>query len=114
MAPAASGTRSPPTPHSSLRSNCCKSIEKRAGMRTTRIGLGPVFAYEWLTASRRWQLYAGRVLFVLALFVALALVWLQQVGLESYVGQRLVAKVGENFFYALMGTQLAVVLLAAP
>jgi len=25
-----------------------------------RVGPGPVFVYEWLTATRRWQLYALR------------------------------------------------------
>src|SRR5436305_1703900 len=34
-------------------------------------GLGPVFAYEWLTASRRWQSYALRALLVLLLLVCL-------------------------------------------
>ena len=34
-------------------------------------GLGPVFAYEWLIASRRWQGYALRSAFVLFLLAAL-------------------------------------------
>ena len=30
-----------------------------------RLGLGPVFAFEWITSSRRWQGYALRSLFAL-------------------------------------------------
>ena len=41
----------------------------------TRWGLGPVFVYEWLTASRRWQMYAVRAGFVGLLFLAVLLVW---------------------------------------
>ncbi len=40
-----------------------------------RSGLGPVFAFEWLTRSRRWQAYALRGLFVLALLLGLWMVW---------------------------------------
>jgi len=43
-----------------------------------RIGLGPVFIYEWLTTSRRWQMYALRGLFVAILLGALAVVWLSE------------------------------------
>jgi ABC-type transport system involved in multi-copper enzyme maturation permease subunit len=78
-----------------------------------RWGLGPVFAYEWLRASRRWQLYALRALFVAALAAGLAFVWwLKLAGQPPTI--RLVAAAGESFFYALVGTQLALVLLAAP
>ena len=44
-------------------------------MASVRLGLGPVFAFEWLTRSRRWQAYALRGLFVLALLAGLGLVW---------------------------------------
>ena len=30
----------------------------------SRLGPGPVFVYEWLTTTRRWQLYALRAGFV--------------------------------------------------
>jgi ABC-type transport system involved in multi-copper enzyme maturation permease subunit len=40
-----------------------------------RIGLGPVFAFEWLMASRRWQAYAMRSLTVLLLLGVMAPVW---------------------------------------
>jgi ABC-type transport system involved in multi-copper enzyme maturation permease subunit len=78
-----------------------------------RWGLGPVFAYEWLRASRRWQLYALRALFVAALGAGLAFVWWVKVaGQPATI--RGMAAAGEAFFYALVGTQLALVLLAAP
>ena len=34
-----------------------------SGMTRWRIGLGPVFVYEWITSSRRWQSYARPVVF---------------------------------------------------
>ena len=40
-----------------------------------RVGLGPVFAFEWLMASRRWQAYAMRSLTVLLLLGADRRVW---------------------------------------
>jgi ABC-type transport system involved in multi-copper enzyme maturation permease subunit len=83
---------------------------------TFRWGPGPVFSYEWLINSRRWVYYAGRSLFVAFLLAALVLTWWSQV---SWYGNRLsnrqlLAMVGENFFYAVMGTQLTLILLAAP
>lgn len=42
---------------------------------TLRLGLGPVFVYEWLRTTRRWTMYAWRVGLVLALMGLLALVW---------------------------------------
>ena len=43
------------------------------GKTTWRIGLGPVFAYERIAASRRWQGYALRSLFASALLVGASL-----------------------------------------
>lgn len=79
-----------------------------------RWGLGPVFFYEWLTASRRWQLYAVRALFVAVLFAALALVWYSSLEGNDQPTRRMLARIGEGFFYAITGTELALVLLAAP
>jgi ABC-type transport system involved in multi-copper enzyme maturation permease subunit len=81
-----------------------------------RLGLGPVFLYEWITTSRRWQSYAGRSLFVALLLAALYVVWWGETSTPGSLGLNLktLAKVGERFFYAVIGTQLALVLLAAP
>ncbi len=83
-----------------------------------RIGPGPVFAYESITAARRWQAYASRSGFVLVLLIGLALVW-QSSSLASSGGRRValhqqLAALGEGFFYTICGVQVALVLLAAP
>ena len=41
----------------------------------SRIGPGPVFVYESLIFARRRQVYAGRMLFVLAVLVGLWISW---------------------------------------
>src|SRR3954470_2537996 len=77
-------------------------------------GLGPVFAYEWLMASRRWQGYALRSLFVGSLLAALIATWAGRRDLRGAATLRGLAVVGERFYAAVVGTQLALVLLAAP
>ncbi|MCI0464247.1 MAG: ABC transporter permease subunit [Gemmataceae bacterium] len=68
-----------------------------------------------MTISRRWQLYAARALFVTLLLAALAGVWWKATGSDPTPPTlRRLAQVGENFFYALVGTQLALVLVVAP
>ena len=79
-----------------------------------RLGLGPVFAYESLTASRRWQVYAGRALLVFGLLAALALVWSSQIASVADVSLHDLARVGHAFYTAMMGVQLVLVLLVAP
>src|SRR4051794_32558258 len=79
-----------------------------------RLGLGPVFAFEWITTSRRWQVYALRSFFVLVLLIGMFLIWWTSVAGKTLVTIRSQAAVGEWYFYALIGTQLALVMLAAP
>lgn len=70
--------------------------------------LGPVFVYECVTTARRWQTYAGRVLFLVFLLLSLAVVWATVVPANSnVVNLSKLAEVGEAFFYAIVGTQLA-------
>jgi ABC-type transport system involved in multi-copper enzyme maturation permease subunit len=80
-----------------------------------RGGLGPVFAYEWLTATRRWQMYAGRAVFVGVLLVGLAFVWINSfdkgAGLTTYQAQ---AKIGRTFVETLVFIELVMVMLTAP
>ena len=45
-----------------------------------RLGPGPVFVYEWLTAARRWQLYVMRAGFIGTILIGLCLVWNQVSG----------------------------------
>jgi ABC-type transport system involved in multi-copper enzyme maturation permease subunit len=88
----------------------------------SRIGPGPVFVYESLIFARRWQVYAGRGLFVLTLLVGLGIAWWNIVNEPVFgapVGTRpgalqVLAQVGESFFSAMAGIQLAMVLLVAP
>jgi ABC-type transport system involved in multi-copper enzyme maturation permease subunit len=83
-----------------------------------RWGLGPVFAYEWLTASRRWQMYALRAGFVALLFVAVLVVWFSKAEpirrAAGPIDRNAYAAAGEALFYAFFGTLLSVTLLVAP
>ena len=81
---------------------------------TQRWGLGPVFAAEWLTTARRWQVYAGRSAFVGALLLALASVWVAQVAGHKIATLAAAANVGRAFFGAIVLTEILVVLMAAP
>ncbi len=83
-------------------------------MFSSRIGLGPVFAYEWITSSRRWQAYALRSLFVSSLLLARVCVWANTRVATSVSALRYLADLGEGFFLAVIGTQLVLVLVAAP
>jgi ABC-type transport system involved in multi-copper enzyme maturation permease subunit len=77
-------------------------------------GLGPVFAYEWLTASRRWQGYALRSSLVLLLLLGLSGVWLgsHDGAGESSIQQ--VAEIGRGFYAVTTLIVLGLVGLAAP
>jgi ABC-type transport system involved in multi-copper enzyme maturation permease subunit len=82
--------------------------------RGLQLGLGPVFAFEWIALSRRWQWYALRSLFagmlLAALFVILSSSRIPHGGMTF----RDLAKLGMGFYFAVIGTQLTLVLLAAP
>jgi ABC-type transport system involved in multi-copper enzyme maturation permease subunit len=83
-----------------------------------RFGPGPVFVYESIAASRRWQLYALRSLFVTSLLAALALIWLftcaEEGKLVGSISLQDLAQGGQYIYYAISTTQLIVVLLVAP
>ncbi len=83
-----------------------------------RFGPGPVFIHESIAATRRWQLYAMRSVFVLGLLLALTAVLFMVVDvtgrpLESS-SIRVLAMLGESFYYAISTVQLVLVLLVAP
>jgi ABC-type transport system involved in multi-copper enzyme maturation permease subunit len=78
------------------------------------LGLGPVFGNEWLTTSRRWQVYAARSLFVAALLVGLWSVWADNISVQNVPTIQLMADVGFGFFRAIVFTQLTLVLMVAP
>src|SRR3954468_11929445 len=76
--------------------------------------LGPVFAYEWLTASRRWQGYALRSLLVLLLLLGVSAVWLGGPdGAEELSVQQL-SEIGRGFYAVTTLMLLGLVGLAAP
>ena len=77
------------------------------------IGLGPVFAFEWLAVSRRWQWYAARSVFVLGILGALSVVWWARVARAPARTVQAQAEVGRLVCGAIIATQLAMVLLAA-
>ena len=82
-------------------------------MMRLREGLGPVFAWEWAAATRRWQTYAARALFVGGLLAGLIVVrWGNGTDLDLSTNAQ--AALGRWFFYAIVGTQLVLVMLAAP
>ena len=77
-------------------------------------GLGPVFAYEWLTASRRWQGYALRSLLVLLLLLGLSGVWLGNHDGTGELSVRQLAEIGRGFYAVTTLILLGLVGLAAP
>ncbi len=79
-----------------------------------RFGTGPVFAYERVAAARRWHIYAGRSFLVAALLVAMMIIAWNHVATGPGINAQQYAKLGEWYFYALIGVEMAIVLLAAP
>lgn len=76
-------------------------------------GPGPVFVYEWITGTRRWQLYGTRALFVAALLIAIAMVW-ETVEVGGRTRNQTQVRLAQNVYLAIVGTQLVLVLFAAP
>ncbi|AMV39621.1 ABC transporter permease subunit [Planctomyces sp. SH-PL62] len=80
-----------------------------------RLGLGPVFVYEWLRTSRRWQLYASRAGFVAVLLCGLGILWASQPRrVDDGLSIREVAAFGRSLYETIANTELTLVLLAAP
>src|SRR5271156_5076190 len=81
-----------------------------------RLGPGPVFAYEWLTTTRRWQVYALRALFIGLILFGMVIVHasLTRSGPDALVSLRSLAEYGEQMYLTVVGIELALVLLAAP
>lgn len=77
-------------------------------------GPGPVFVYETILESRRWQVYAVRSAFVLTLLGGLALIWFEQQGTGPTLTLKDLAELSASLFLVLAAVQVAVVLLAAP
>jgi ABC-type transport system involved in multi-copper enzyme maturation permease subunit len=79
-----------------------------------RWGPGPVFVYECVTNARRWQTYAARSFGVAVLLLGMvAIAWAND-GVVQRISAREYARLGECYFYALIGLELSLVMLAAP
>src|SRR3954447_19006028 len=76
--------------------------------------LGPVFASERGMNARRRRTYAQRSLFVALLLAALVTVWSGRIGQRATPSFRGLAELGQTHYMAVVGTQLLLVLLAAP
>ena len=80
-----------------------------------RLGLGPVFAFEWLTSSRRWQVYALRSAAVLVLMLVMLLIWADSPGWTAGgISIQRQAQIGRMFFIWTSLVLLGIVGLAAP
>ncbi len=78
------------------------------------MGLSPVFIYECLANSRRWQIYAVRSAGVAILLVAIASIAVTRGSVDPTRQWQEYAALGEAYFYAIIGVELTLVMLAAP
>ncbi len=81
-----------------------------------RLGPGPVFVYEWLTATRRWQPYAMRTVFVWLMLIGMTIVQsdIPRSGPDRRVSLGDLAVFGEQLFRTVAAVELVLILLAAP
>jgi ABC-type transport system involved in multi-copper enzyme maturation permease subunit len=81
-----------------------------------RLGPGPVFAYEWLTSTRRWQLYALRTVFIGLILIGMTLVHATMLREHpnDLVSLRSLATYAEQMYRTVVSLELTLVLLAAP
>ena len=74
-----------------------------SGMTPWQIGLGPVFAYERVAASRRWQGYALRsTVSVSVLLLGLVSIWMNTDRKNHASAIRYLAELGEGYFLAVI------------
>lgn len=67
-----------------------------------------------LTASRRWQLYAGRGLLVAGLLLGLWIVWIDRYNMRNVTTFQGLAALSKAFFDSMMLVELSLALLAVP
>jgi len=83
----------------------------------SRLGPGPVFVYEWLTTTRRWQLYALRAGFVFLILVGMIFISRVELGIRTtgaFVSLQELARYGQNLFLTVISIEFTIVLLVAP
>jgi ABC-type transport system involved in multi-copper enzyme maturation permease subunit len=82
-----------------------------------RVGPGPVFAYEWLMTTRRWQLYAVRAVFIGIILLGMMFAWHSLERFTRYdetVSIQALARYGESLYATITSIELSLVLLIAP
>lgn len=82
-----------------------------------RLGVGPVFRFEWLTTARNWRVYAMRSVFGLGLLAILTLVAMNQSdsrGGRTSLSIQEQAEIGRDLSMAIIATQLTLMILIAP
>ena len=82
-----------------------------------RLGPGPVFVYEWLMSTRRWQLYALRAGYLTVILVVMSLAWPNSFWNrrpDLTVSVQMMVNLGESLFESINFIELKLVLLAAP
>jgi ABC-type transport system involved in multi-copper enzyme maturation permease subunit len=79
-----------------------------------RGGFGPVYASEWLTATRRWQMYAGRSTFIGLILLGLGIVWGNYAQRADLAEIKVQAEIAQQFYTSVVSIALMMVLLAAP
>ena len=87
------------------------------GRFSLRLGPGPVFIYEWLTTSRRWQLYGLRAIFVGVILIGMMFVWHQSQTFANptqAISIQTLVRYGEQLYETIVSIELTLVLLAAP
>src|ERR1700733_10754535 len=68
-----------------------------------RVGVGPIFVYECLTASRSWQGYAMRAGFLLVFLITLLVIWSGSPPVGGSSAIRGMAALGEWFYLGFVG-----------
>ena len=71
-----------------------------------RLGPGPVFAYEWLLSTRRWQLYALRAGFVGSILVGMIVIWHNDAG-RNGSGEAVSIQIAAKYAEGFLGLMLA-------
>jgi ABC-type transport system involved in multi-copper enzyme maturation permease subunit len=82
-----------------------------------RVGAGPVFTYEWLVTTRRWQLYALRTAFGSIILLGMMFAWHsveRSTHSDETVSIQVLARYGESLYATITSIELSLVLLAAP
>ena len=82
-----------------------------------RVGPGPVFVYEWLTTTRRWQVYAVRAVFLGFVLLGMIVSWKSGPSRGRSgpnVSIQTLASYGRQLFLTTVIIELSLVLFVAP